>query len=157
MEHQLIRPGLMFNAGPIARFTDGVEMAPRPNTTYVVCQDGTIQDMYEPTRLIGWELLEGLEGWSYRVARERPKPLAVYFRGHTEDIPEGRPTPQNAEVSDPMDIDEPEVQSDMAAIANLDPNLAAAAAYVNDPVQTSAMARFARGEMSYAEMRGLCG
>ena len=40
---------------------------------------------------------------------------------------------------------------------NLNPNLAAAASFLNDPVQTDAMARFAEGKMSYAEMRGLCG
>ena len=40
---------------------------------------------------------------------------------------------------------------------NLNPQLAAAAAFLNDPVQTDAMARFAEGKMSYAEMRGLCG
>jgi hypothetical protein len=28
---------------------------------------------------------------------------------------------------------------------------------LNDPVQTDAMAKFAEGKMSYAEMRGLCG
>ena len=46
---------------------------------------------------------------------------------------------------------------DLAKIATLNPNLAAAAAYLGDPEQTSAMARFAEGKMSYAEMRGLCG
>lgn len=40
---------------------------------------------------------------------------------------------------------------------NLNPDLAAAASFLNDPVQTDAMARFAEGKMSYAEMRGLCG
>jgi len=40
---------------------------------------------------------------------------------------------------------------------NLNPQLAAAASFLNDPVQTDAMARFAEGKMSYAEMRGLCG
>lgn len=40
---------------------------------------------------------------------------------------------------------------------NLNPQLAAAASFLNDPVQTDAMARFAQGKMSYAEMRGLCG
>jgi hypothetical protein len=45
----------------------------------------------------------------------------------------------------------------MAKIATLDPNLAAAAAHLGDPVQTAALARFAEGKMSYAEMRMLCG
>jgi hypothetical protein len=40
---------------------------------------------------------------------------------------------------------------------NLNPQLAAASSFLNDPVQTDAMARFAEGKMSYAEMRGLCG
>ena len=40
---------------------------------------------------------------------------------------------------------------------NLGPDLAACAAIIDDPAQTDAMARFAEGKMSYAEMRGLCG
>lgn len=147
-----MRPGLMFQAAPISRVAETVEMAPRLNTTYVVCQDGTIQDLYEPTRCIKWELIENQEGWSYRAAHESPKPLAVYFRGHSDEIPEGRPTPQNAEVLEQTDTGEPEVSSDMASIASFNPTLAAAAAFLNDPGQTSAMAKFSRGEM-----RGLCG
>ena len=40
---------------------------------------------------------------------------------------------------------------------NLSPQLAACAALVNDPVQTDAIAKFAEGKLSYAEMRALCG
>jgi hypothetical protein len=48
-------------------------------------------------------------------------------------------------------------KTDLEKIATIDPNLATLAAFLNDPEQTAAMARFAEGKMSYAEMRGLCG
>jgi hypothetical protein len=50
-----------------------------------------------------------------------------------------------------------EVSSKLAKIAKFDPLLAQCAAIVDNPVQTDAMAKFAEGKMSYAEMRGLCG
>jgi hypothetical protein len=65
--------------------------------------------------------------------------------------------PQKAEVTEQKDEGEDEVTSDLRKIAELDPKLAAAAAFLNDPEQTAAMAKFAEGKMSYAEMRGLCG
>lgn len=76
-------------------------------------------------------------------------------------MPEGSQLTEIAEQKD----EGPEVSSpaphkaarDLADIAAMNPYLAATADYLNDPEQTAAMARFARGEMSYAEMRGLCG
>jgi hypothetical protein len=41
----------------------------------------------------------------------------------------------------------------VASISKLDPLLAQCAVMVGDPVQTAAMAKFAEGKMSYAEMR----
>ena len=181
---QLIKPGLMFQAAPLPTPPEGLaptmstyqygwnlEGCPRRDATYVVCQDGSIQDMHDPSRPIGWELLEDENGWSYRVTQmnHKPKPLSVFFRGNADPVPVGSgkigsvvmvcrraEEPQNAEVIEQSDDGE-EVKSDLAKIATLDPNLAAAAAYLNDPEQTSAMARFAEGKMSYAEMRMLCG
>jgi len=84
-------------------------------------------------------------------------------------------TPRKAEITQTPDDGEPEVTSpetpgapvkaprpplaaQLDTIArNLNPDLAAVAAYVNDPDQTAALAKFAEGKMSYAEMRGLCG
>ncbi len=148
----LVKPGLLFQA---ARLLGGyAQGGPCPNTTYVVCQDGSIQNYHEPMKPVGWTLTEDPMGWYY----DGDKPLAVYFRGRTEDVPLGtfKDSPQFAEVTEQSD-DGSEVTSDLAKIATIDPNLAAAAAYLGDPVQTSAMARFAEGKMSYAEMRGLCG
>jgi hypothetical protein len=42
-------------------------------------------------------------------------------------------------------------------LSKIDPLLAHCAVILDDPVQTAAMAKFAEGKMSYAEMRGLCG
>jgi hypothetical protein len=84
-------------------------------------------------------------------------------------------TPQRAEITQTPDNGEPEVTSSetpgapvkaprpplaaqLDTIArNLNPELAMAAIMVNDPDQTAALAKFAEGKMSYAEMRGLCG
>jgi hypothetical protein len=83
-------------------------------------------------------------------------------------------TPRNAEITETPDDGEPEVTSkppgapvkaprppltaQLDTIArNLNPDLAMAAIMVNDPDQTAALAKFAEGKMSYAEMRGLCG
>lgn len=83
-------------------------------------------------------------------------------------------TPRNAEITETTDDGEPEVTSkppgapvkaprpplaaQLDTIArNLNPELAAVALHVNDPDQTAALAKFADGNMSYAEMRGLCG
>jgi hypothetical protein len=102
---------------------------------------------------VNWRLTEDATGWYY----DGNKPLAVYFRGRMDEPPLGASeTPQCAEVAEQKDEGD-EVTSDLAKIATFDPNLAAAAAYLGDPLQTSAMARFAEGKMSYAEMRGLCG
>ena len=148
----LVKPGLLFQAAPI--FGAPWYGAPCPNTTYVVCQDGSVQNYHEPMKPVGWTLTEDPMGWYY----DGDKPLAVYFRGRTEDVPPGRSkgSPQYAEVTEQSD-DGSEVTSDLAKIATFDPNLAASAAYLGDPEQTAAMARFAEGKMSYAEMRGLCG
>jgi hypothetical protein len=64
--------------------------------------------------------------------------------------------PQKAEITEQKDTDD-EVDSKLAKIAKFNPLLAQCAAIVDDPAQTDAMAKFAEGKMSYAEMRGLCG
>jgi len=149
----VVKPGLLFQAEPMfKRPLDGD--APSPRITYVICQDGSIQNYHEPTLPVNWRLTEDATGWYY----DGNKPLAVYFRGRTDEPPvgSGQDSSQLAEVTEQED-DGSEVTSDLAKIATFDPKLAEAAAYLNDPVQTSAMARFAEGKMSYAEMRGLCG
>ena len=142
-----------------------LEGAPRPHTTYVVCRDGSIQDHWDRERPIGWELLEKGDRWFYRVTQmnHTPKPLSVFYMGTTEYIPKGRgkigsvvfaacavDPPQNAEITEQKD-------TDLEVISKYNPDLAACAQILNDPVQTAAMAKFAQGKMSYAEMRGLCG
>jgi hypothetical protein len=62
-------------------------------------------------------------------------------------------TTQDAVIIDEADDGEPEVSSavpmsDIERIATIDPLLAHCAVIVNDPVQTSAMAKFAEGKMS---------
>lgn len=140
-----------------------LEGGPKRNELYVVCKDGSIQSVYEPSRPIGWELIEEGEEFWYRVTQmNHPrKRCAVRYHSRTEDPPAGRgavgsvvtvETSQEAEVTEQKD-DGDEVTS----ISKIDPLLAQCAVILNDPVQTAAMAKFAEGKMSYAEMRGLCG
>lgn len=202
---QLIKPGLLFRASPLPTPPEGLgptmstysygwnlEGCPVENVTYVVCKDGSIQEFGDEKRPIGWELLEDVGGWYYRVTQmnHKPKPLAVFFRGTADPIPEGAgkigsvvtvcqrrnsvPS-QMAGITEQADDGEevtstppptprgeavcpgaPE-KSDLRKIEDYDKTLAQCAVFVNDPAQTSALAQFATGKMSYAEMRGLCG
>jgi len=149
-----------------------LEGGPVNNELYVVCKNGTIQSVYNPERPIGWELIEDGDDWYYRVTQmNHPrKRCAVRFQGRTDTPPEGRgpigsvvvacrrveDTPQNAEVTEQKDED-PEVSSKLEKIATIDPLLAQCAVMVGDPAQTDALAKFADGKLSYAEMRALCG
>ncbi len=166
---RLVTPGLMFTAAPMAYLdppgsTPNLEEGPKRNELYVVCKDGSIQSFYEPDRPIGWELIEEGHETYYRVTQmnHSRKRCAIWFHSRTDDPPAGRgfvgaDAPQNAEVIEARD-DGQEVTSRLDTIArNLNPELAACAAIVNDPEQTEALARFAEGRMSYAEMRARCG
>ena len=183
---RLMTPGLQFYAEQLdplypptglypTMSTYGIldlEGGPRRNELYVVCMDGSIQSVHSPDRPIGWELIEDGDEWFYRVTQmNHPrKRCAVRYHSRVEDPPKGRgpigsvvvacrrieDPPQNAEVTEQKD-DGDEVSSQLNKIASIDPLLAQCAVIVNDPVQTAAMAKFAEGKMSYAEMRGLCG
>jgi len=164
----LMTPGLQFYADQI----DPLEGGPTHNELYVVCKDGSIQSVYEPARPIGWELIEDGDEWYYRVTQmNHPrKRCAVRYHSRVADPPVGTgrigsvvqvcrrivDEPQKAEITEQKDTGE-EVSSKLAKIATIDPLLAHCAVMLNDPVQTDAMAKFAEGGMSYAEMRGLCG
>jgi hypothetical protein len=140
-----------------------LEGGPKRNELYVVCSDGSIQSVHEPNRHIGWELIEDGPEWYYRVTQmNHPKKRCmVSFHSWTKDPPAGRgrigsivtvETPQKAEITEQKDEG-----SEVTSISKIDPLLAQCAVILDDPVQTAAMAKFAEGKMSYAEMRGLCG
>lgn len=148
-----------------------LEGGPQRNELYVVCKDLSIQSVYEPSRPIGWELIEEGTEWFYRVTQmNHPRKRAmVTYHGRMEDPPAGRGSigsvvqicrrvekPQTAEVTEQKDDGE-EISSQLDKIATIDPLLAQCAVMVGDPSQTAALAKFAEGKMSYAEMRGLCG
>ena len=140
-----------------------LEGGPKRNELYVVCKDGSIQSVYEPSRPIGWELIEEGDEFWYRVTQmNHPhKRCAVRYHSRTEYPPSGRgavgsvvtvETSQEAEVTEQKDDGD-----EMTSISKIDPLLAQCAAIVGDQEQVAAMAKFAEGKMSYAEMRGLCG
>jgi hypothetical protein len=171
-----------------------LEGGPKRNELYVVCKDGSIQSVHNPSRPIGWELIEDGDEWFYRVTQmNHPrKRCAVRYHSRVANPPEGRgrigsivtferriETPQNAEVTEQKDdgaevtsalreyldrfqaaaaaVDTTKLTGDEAKIATINPLLAQCAVILDDPVQTEAMARFAEGKMSYAEMRSMCG
>jgi hypothetical protein len=175
----LLKPGLKFYAEPtsvapivglaptmsVYNYGDRLEGAPRVGDLYVVCRDLSIQSLNEPDRPIGWELIEDDGAWFYRVTQmnHTPKPCLVRYHSVDPDPPKGRgrigsvvfvarkvDAPQNAEITEQKD-------SDLEVISKYDPMLGGIAEHLDDPVQTAAMAKFAQGKMSYAEMRGLCG
>jgi hypothetical protein len=162
-------PGLQFYADqidPTYCILD-LEGGPQCNELYVVCKDGSIQSVNEPNRPIGWELIEDGDEFWYRVTHmNHPrKRCIVRYHSRTEDPPKGRgrigsvvtfERPQNAEIAEQKDQGS-EVISQLKKIATIDPLLAQCAVIVGDPAQTAALAKFADGKMSYAEMRGLCG
>jgi hypothetical protein len=112
-----------------------------------------------------------------------PKPLAVFYMGTTEDVPNGRgkigsvvfaatvrDPPQMAvmteQADDGVDVTSacpgapkkaPRAHQLDTIARNLSPELAMCAAMVKDPAQTAALVQFAEGKMSYAEMRARCG
>jgi hypothetical protein len=144
-----------------------LEGGPKRNELYVVCKDGSIQSVHEPSRPIGWELIEDGDEFWYRVTQmNHPrKRCAVRYHSRTENPPAGSgrigsvvtvEVPQNAEITEQKDQGS-EVSSQLKSISKIDPLLAQCAVMLGDPEQTAAMAKFAEGKMSYAEMRGLCG
>lgn len=159
-----------------------LEGAPKKNELYVVCNDRTIQSVHEPDRPIGWELIEKDDQWFYRVTQMNHalKPCLVRYVGKAESIPDGRgrigsfvgfytSSTHNAQDSQ-MEDDDEEVSSCPSLVTDSDseptcpgaplkktPTPMQIAEALGDPVQLDALKKFEKGELSYAEMRGLCG
>jgi hypothetical protein len=166
------RPGMQFYAEPMTGF-DGANSDghPKRNNLYVICHDGSIQSQWDPVTPTEWYLMESDDQWFYCEMRAdaKPKRCFVRYHGTSEDPPLGRgiigefykgsiviDEPQKAEISEQNDKGD-DVASQLKKIATIDPLLAHCATIVGDPVQTAALANFAEGKMSYAEMRSLCG
>ena len=182
---QLKVPGLLFYAEPSAlaspvgleptmstyQYGFDLEGEPKKNELYVVCKDGTVQSVHEPDRPIGWDLIEKDNEWFYRVTQMNHvmKPCLVRYTGKADPIPDGRgrigsfvgfyTSTQNGEDYEADDDDE-EVSSCPGLVTDSDsePTLKMQIAEaLGDPVQIDALKKFEKGELSYAEMRGLCG
>jgi len=94
-----------------------LEGGPKRNELYVVCKDLSIQSVYEPSRPIGWELIEDGDEFWYRVTNHTRKRCAVRYHSRTDDPPQGcgpigsvvvacrrvEDSPQNAEVTEQKD------------------------------------------------------
>ena len=71
----LATPGLQFFADRLNRDPD---QGPLTNELYVICQDGTIQSVYQPDRPIDWVLIEEPDGFYYRTTGP-PKRCTVRY------------------------------------------------------------------------------
>jgi len=159
-------PGL-YRTVSTYQYGDRLQCQPKLNELYVVCQDGSIQSVYEPDTPIGWELIESGNEYFYRMTQVGFTPKKCLVRYHSRDpeppmgnAPVGsvvRCYSSEAAIHEQEDAGETEVTSQLKKIATIDPLLAHCAVILDDPVQTAAMAKFAEGKMSYVEMRGLCG
>jgi hypothetical protein len=65
-----------------------LETQPDPSRLYVLCKDGSVQDIQNPERPIGWELGDG---W-YRLTQVgfEPKKCEVIVRGTIDPVPIGK-------------------------------------------------------------------
>jgi hypothetical protein len=117
------------------------EGGPKRNELYVMIEDGSVRPFHDLTHKLDWDIVEKEEGFFYHTTQDQElKSCFVrYFGWADEETMKGiraLGTPQERDkMITPMDV------------ANA----------LGDPVQTSALEKFQRGEMSYAEMRGLCG
>lgn len=125
----LVYPGVMFKVSGVESLDFGLQRTvshyghgdnlhckPRENEVYVMCKDRSIQSVFEPQALIGWELIEGDCDFFYRVKQPHQEPItcSVFWHGHLEDIPDGVTVidmPQCAEVIEQGGESEDEVSS----------------------------------------------
>jgi hypothetical protein len=117
------------------------EDGPKRNELYVMIEDGSVRSFHDLTRKLDWDIVEKEEGFFYHTTQDQElKSCFVRYSGWADEeamkgIRALGVLQERGETVTPMD----------AAIA------------LGDPVQTSALEKFTRGELSYAEMRGLCG
>jgi hypothetical protein len=103
----MFSPGLQFYCSPLTclngpeqglcrtpstySYGNSLELAPVPNRLYVVCNDGSVQDAYDPEYPIGWEILESENGWAYRITQVgfEPRRCMVSYHSRVESPPQG--------------------------------------------------------------------
>ena len=153
-------------------YGDALELAPRHNDLYVVCQDGSVQSVWEPDRPIGWEIFESETGWSYRVTQVgfEPQPCLVRYHSQAEEIRLGGcgvASSRLGAIHEDDEEGEPEVTSTPPPECPGAPRKAARniafgsaidiARSRGDSEEVEALEKFSQGELSYAEMRMRCG
>jgi len=100
---------------------DRLECQPKQNELYIVCQDGSIQSVYDPEQPIGWELIKNCNDYFYRVTQVgfMPKKCLVRYHSREPEPPLGaksigstvRCYSREAAIYEQQDDGEPEVTS----------------------------------------------
>jgi hypothetical protein len=132
-----LTPGLLFYAD------SNRAGGPKRNELYVMIEDGSVRSFHDLGQKLDWEIVEKDTGFFYHTTQDQElKSCFVRYSGRAdEEAMKGiralgtlQEKQARGETVTPMD----------AAIA------------LGDPVQTSALEKFTRGELSYAEMRMFC-
>lgn len=77
-------PGL-YRTVSTYQYGDRLECQPKINELYIVCQDGSIQSVYEPDTPIGWELIKTGTDYFYRVTQVGFTPKKCMVRYHSRE------------------------------------------------------------------------
>jgi len=86
-----MNPGFQFHAVPIERTTSYnamVEVEPLPISLYVICENGSVQDVRDPGQRIEWKLCQ-LNGEYFYWSRGRHNRCVVHPCG-TQTPPKGK-------------------------------------------------------------------
>jgi len=113
-------PGL-YRTVSTYQYGDRLECQPKQNELYIVCQDGSIQSVYDPEQPIGWELIERGNEYFYRVTQVgfMPKKCMVRYHSRDPEPPKGNSRIGSsvfAAIHEALDDGEPEVTSSLKLV-----------------------------------------
>jgi hypothetical protein len=69
-----------------------LETCPKGGELYIICRDGSVQSVYEPSRPIGWELLENDDRFYWRVTQVgfSPERATIFSVDYANEYPNGK-------------------------------------------------------------------
>jgi len=87
----IIRPGLKFFAEPMAY--EYAEPSPKRGELYIVCKNGTINNVHNPREIITWSIAEYGDQFFYVIGHTLARCLVTYHSMRSEDEVTSRPDP----------------------------------------------------------------